>query len=71
MEESDKISLCFLGEEYRKALAFCGRESGRNCDKLKECGLSTEMLDGVPAIMDSIDQYRDKSGWNTLERSLE
>ena len=53
VEESEKISLCFFGEEYRKALAFCGRESGRNCDKLKECGLSTEMLDGVPAIAES------------------
>ena len=53
VEESEKISLCFLGEEYRKALAFCGRESGRNCDKLKECGLSTEELDGVPAIAES------------------
>ena len=53
VEESEKISLCFLGEEYRKSLAFCGRESGRNCDKLKECGLSTQVIDGVPAIAES------------------
>ena len=53
VEESDRISLCFPGEEYRKALAFCGRESGLGLDKLKECGLSTQDIDGVPAIADS------------------
>jgi len=53
VEESEKISLCFLGEEFRKALAFCGKESGRDRDKLKECGLSTESFDGVPAIAES------------------
>ena len=53
VEESNRISLCFLGEEYRKALAFCGRASGRDCDKLAECGLSVEIIDGVAAVAES------------------
>lgn len=53
VENSEKISLCVLGEEYKKALAFCGTKSGRDYDKLKECGLSAEELDGVPVISDS------------------
>ena len=39
-EESDKISISFFGEEYRDSLTFCGRNSGRDCDKVKESGLT-------------------------------
>lgn len=39
-EESDRMSLSFFGEEYRAALTFCGRNSGRNVDKFKETGLT-------------------------------
>ncbi len=53
MEKHDRISLCFLGAEYKKALSLCGTKSGRDMDKLKECGLTTEEIDGVPAISDS------------------
>lgn len=40
MEENEYYSLCFFGEEYRQALTFCGRHSGRDCDKEKETGLT-------------------------------
>ena len=53
MEKSDRVSLCFLGAEYKQALTLCGTKSGRDMDKLKECGLSAEEIDGVPAISDS------------------
>lgn len=43
--ESRCLTLSFFGEEYRQALAFCGRVSGRECDKLAECGLHP-MSDG-------------------------
>ena len=33
-EASDKISLSFFSEEYRDSLTFCGRNSGRDCDKI-------------------------------------
>lgn len=40
IEENDRLTLSFFGEEYRSALAFCGKESGRNCDKAAACGLT-------------------------------
>lgn len=39
-ERNETMTLSFFGEEYRKALTFCGRNSGRDSDKAKECGLS-------------------------------
>lgn len=39
-EESDYFTLCFFGEEYRKALTLCGTKSGRDIDKRKECGFT-------------------------------
>lgn len=39
-EREEYFTLSFFGEEYRKALAFCGRNSGRDCDKAKETGLT-------------------------------
>ena len=49
-EKEDRISLAFFNEEYRPALTFCGRNSGRDMDKLKEAGLTTSEIDGVPVI---------------------
>lgn len=40
IDGSEYFSLCFLPEEYRNALALCGRVSGRDCDKIKEAGLT-------------------------------
>lgn len=39
LEKSDNITLSFFPEEYRKALSFCGTNSGREVDKCKETGL--------------------------------
>ena len=39
-EANDRMTLSFFGEEYREALTFCGRKSGRDYDKAKECGLT-------------------------------
>lgn len=39
-ENNDRMTFTFFGEEYRKALTFCGRQSGREYDKAKECGLT-------------------------------
>lgn len=44
-EAGDRISLCFFDEKYRKKLAFCGNTSGRDTDKIKECGF-TVLKDG-------------------------
>ncbi len=39
-EKGDYYTVCVFGEEYRKALAFCGGKSGRDYDKAKETGLT-------------------------------
>lgn len=52
-EKQDRFSLCFLPEDYRNALGLCGKLSGKDCDKLKEAGLSSEEIDGVPVIGES------------------
>ena len=39
LERSDNITLSFFPEEYRKALSFCGTNSGREVDKCKGTGL--------------------------------
>ena len=50
MANEERFSLALFGEGHREALALCGKESGRDCDKLALCGLSTSELSGVPVI---------------------
>jgi flavin reductase (DIM6/NTAB) family NADH-FMN oxidoreductase RutF len=38
-EANDFFSICFFGEEHRDILAYCGKHSGRDVDKVKVCGL--------------------------------
>lgn len=51
--ENELFSIAFMDEMYREALRFCGRESGRDVDKLRACGLDTERVDGVDVISDA------------------
>lgn len=53
VEECERFSLCFFGEEARDALKICGTKSGRDCDKLAMCGLTTEEVDGVSVIREA------------------
>lgn len=39
-EKYDFFSLSFFEEKYREALQFCGKYSGKDVDKAKECNLS-------------------------------
>ena len=48
VEREEKFTLAFFGEKYRKALALCGSKSGRDIDKVKECGFTVETVDGAP-----------------------
>lgn len=45
-EKSDYFTLSFFGEEYRKALQLCGTKSGRDMDKIKECGFTIAAGEG-------------------------
>ncbi|MBQ8502664.1 MAG: flavin reductase [Clostridia bacterium] len=40
MEREDYFTVSFFPEEYKKALGFCGRYSGRDYDKAKQTGLT-------------------------------
>ena len=48
VEREDTFTLCFFGGEYRKALALCGSKSGRDVDKVKECGFTVATAEGAP-----------------------
>ena len=39
-ERSTYFTLSFFGEQYRKALTYCGTHSGKNTDKIREAGLT-------------------------------
>lgn len=39
-ENNDRMTLSFFDEKYHKALEFCGKYSGRDYDKAKECSLT-------------------------------
>ena len=45
IENSDTFTLCFFDENYHKSMETAGRISGRDFDKVKECGF-TPIIDG-------------------------
>lgn len=48
MNESEYFSCSFFKEEYRNALAYCGKYSGRDVDKAKECNLTADFTENAP-----------------------
>ena len=42
LDEQEYFTLTFFGEEYREALKLCGTKSGRDVDKVKECGFTVK-----------------------------
>ena len=48
MEQYDRFTLSFYGPEWKKALALCGSKSGRDVDKVKECGFTPANENGAP-----------------------
>ena len=52
VDNSDYFTLCFFDESYRKALNLCGSTSGRDVDKIKECGFTVQAGAGnAPSIV--------------------
>lgn len=45
VDDGDFFTLCVLSEEYRKQLAYLGKASGRNEDKVAGSGLTVEHTD--------------------------
>jgi len=48
IDSSDTYSLCFMGDEYTKQVAYCGKASGKDNDKIAECGFTVSYRNGVP-----------------------
>ncbi|MBO5727780.1 MAG: flavin reductase [Oscillospiraceae bacterium] len=46
IDREEYFTLTFFGEEYRKALTLCGTKSGRDMDKVKECGFTVKTAAG-------------------------
>ena len=42
VDREEYFTLTFFPEEYRKALSLCGSKSGREIDKVKECGFTVK-----------------------------
>ena len=48
IEREERLTLSFYPEECRGALQLCGTKSGRDCDKVKEAGLTpVELASGA------------------------
>ena len=47
VENNDTFALSFFGTGEKQALSFCGSKSGRDCDKIKETGLTPVYSDGT------------------------
>lgn len=49
VDREEYFTLAFFGEEYRRQLQLCGSRSGRNTDKVKECGFTVAAAEcGAP-----------------------
>lgn len=48
LNDNDYFSCSFFCEEYRNALSYCGKYSGRDVDKAKECNLTPAFCENAP-----------------------
>lgn len=48
LEDNDYYTLSFYGNEYKKELGICGRESGRNINKVEKIGFTPIFNDNAP-----------------------
>ena len=49
VDQEEYFTLSIFGEEYRKALQLCGSKSGREVNKVKECGFTVRTAEcGAP-----------------------
>lgn len=50
IDQQETFSLAFFDEEYRDQLAYLGKATGKNEDKLKTCGFTTTQVEGTAVI---------------------
>lgn len=53
VDKEGMFTISVLGEEYRKALAYCGKVSGRDEEKMKTAGISPFYVDGTVGIAEA------------------
>ncbi|MBQ4065796.1 MAG: flavin reductase [Clostridia bacterium] len=53
VDDAERLTLSFLTEGHREALALCGKVSGRDCDKIEEAGLHTVVDDDIAYFEES------------------
>ena len=53
IDREELMTLSFFGGEYKKEMGFCGKNSGRDCDKMKETGLTPEFAEGTVYIKEA------------------
>ena len=53
IDTSDYFSICVMPSSYKKDLAYCGKVSGRDEDKIAKCGFTVEHENGVPYFKES------------------
>lgn len=46
IDREECFTLSFFGSDYRKELGLCGSKSGRELDKIKECGFTVACGEG-------------------------
>ena len=51
VEREGYYTLSFFGDKYRRELALCGSRSGRELDKIRECGFTVAAAEGVRPIL--------------------
>ena len=54
VDQSDTFSLTFFDKDkYGKMLGYMGSVSGRDADKIKECGLTVDHHEGIPYFQEA------------------
>lgn len=52
IDREEYFTLSFFDESYRKELALCGAKSGRELDKIRECGFTVACGEGGAPYME-------------------
>ena len=52
VDREETFTISVLGEDYRKALNYCGTVSGKGIDKITEAGLTPYFVDGTAGIQE-------------------
>lgn len=53
VDNGEKLSLNFFGDNFRKELAYFGKTSGRDEDKITKTGMKVRIEDGAPVFEDA------------------